>query len=310
VEQTASVKALSMTEQARLDMFTESKPRLMGLAYRILGTVSEAEDAVQDTYVRWLSAQNAGDIREPLAWLNTVCTRRCLDMLKAANKARVNYVGTWLPEPLHDVDVITAEDHLELSSSLTTAFLLLLERLTPKERAAYLLHEVFDSSYAEISKALTMEEAACRQLVSRAKRHVGASKVRSTVSHDMQSNFVLAFQNAIDSGDTQQLETLLTDDVTLCADSGGKVVSISRNLSKKKHVLKFIRSVLSPAWGAGTNEVIQLNGQLGFVIHGTEGGLHAAVSFSYSSEDGIVSDIFIMRNPDKLERLAKKLMKK
>lgn len=309
MEQAASVEALNMSEPTRLDTFTRSKPRLMGLAYRILGTVSEAEDAVQDTYVRWLSAQNADDIREPLAWLTTVCTRRCLDMLKAANKTRVNYVGTWLPEPLHDVDVITAEDHLELSSSLTTAFLLLLERLTPKERAAYLLHEVFDSPYVEVSQILVMEEAACRQLVSRAKRHIGSSRVRSTVSHDMQSSFVTAFQNAIDSGNTQQLEALLTDDVTLSADSGGKVVSISKSLSKKNHVLKFIRLVLSPAWGAGANEVIQLNGQLGFVVHGAE-GLHAAVTFSYLPVGGIVSDIFIMRNPDKLGRLESELTEK
>ncbi|MEN4194546.1 sigma-70 family RNA polymerase sigma factor [Serratia marcescens] len=150
-------------------LFESRRSFLIGLAYRILGSLADAEDAVQDTYIKWLHADRHS-ILNPAAWLTTVCTRRCLDLLRAAQQARVDYVGIWLPEPIQTAAAKTPEQTLELSSSLSTAFMLLLERLTPRERAAYLLHDIFDLPYADLATTLGGEETACRKLVSRARK--------------------------------------------------------------------------------------------------------------------------------------------
>src|SRR5690242_21686362 len=150
-----------MTDREDIAVFEEARPRLLGLAYRILGSRADAEDAVQDTFLKWRTADHA-DIANPGGWLITTCTRRCIDLLRAAHRSRVDYVGTWLPEPMHMLTADPADE--ALGTSLTTAFLLMLERLTPKERAAYLLHEIFDMDYPDIAKALDMNQAACRQL--------------------------------------------------------------------------------------------------------------------------------------------------
>ena len=137
------------SEDDPVPAFEAARPRLLGLAYRILGSRADAEDAVQDTFVKWQAADRS-DVREPAAWLTTACTRRCLDILKAGARARVDYVGAWLPEPIATA-ALAAEDKLELAASLTTAFLLVLERLTPKERAAYLLHDIFETPYPAVA---------------------------------------------------------------------------------------------------------------------------------------------------------------
>ena len=144
--------------------FESRRRHLLGLAYRILGSVAEAEDAVQDTFLRWRAADRDA-IANPAAWLTTACTRRSLDLLKSARRTRVDYVGTWLPEPVRTAAEETPESSLELASSLSTAFLLLLERLSPKERAAYLLHEIFEQPYPDVAAALGLQEATCRKLV-------------------------------------------------------------------------------------------------------------------------------------------------
>lgn len=156
-------------------LFESRRPFLIGLAYRILGSLADAEDAVQDTYIKWLNADRHS-ILNPAAWLTTVCTRRCLDLLRAAQQARVDYVGIWLPEPIQTAVAKTPEQTLELSSSLSTAFMLLLERLTPRERAAYLLHDIFDLPYADLAMTLGGEETACRKLVSRAREKLAAQR--------------------------------------------------------------------------------------------------------------------------------------
>ncbi|WP_425450384.1 sigma-70 family RNA polymerase sigma factor [Virgifigura deserti] len=142
-------------------VFEETRPRLLGLAYRILGSRADTEDAVQDTFLKWRKADR-DKIETPAAWLTTICTRRCLDLLRSAHKSRVDYVGAWLPEPIHTPIDDGTENTLSLASSLTTAFLLMLERLTPKEWAAYLLHDIFDVSYAEVAETLDIRESTCR----------------------------------------------------------------------------------------------------------------------------------------------------
>lgn len=157
-------------------VFEQRRPFLLGLAYRILGSRTEAEDVVQELFIKWLEADRAS-IATPAAWLTTACTRHCIDLLRSAHTSRVDYVGTWLPEPIHTTHQHSPEHMHELASSLSTAFLLLLERLTPKERAAYLLYEIFDMDYAQVAEAIGVQEAACRKLVSRAKAGLGSGQI-------------------------------------------------------------------------------------------------------------------------------------
>ncbi|WP_394840603.1 RNA polymerase sigma factor SigJ [Pendulispora brunnea] len=286
-----------------IEVFEESRPALLGLAYRILGSRADAEDAVQDTFLKWEQARKDEEpIDTPASWLMTVCTRRCIDLLRSAHKARVDYLGTWLPEPIATKAESTSEDHVALASSLTTAFLLLLERLTPKERAAYLLHEIFDISYPEIAKTLNMQEAACRKLVSRARTTVDRPEVRHTVPRERQEQLLGAFEGAIVRGDTGALSALLADDIDLHADGGGKVPTILQVLRGKEAVLAFIIKVVRPAWISNRWVPVDINGARGVLLE-NEGKIVAAMSFSYD-ESGQLADIFVMRNPDKLSRLG------
>jgi len=192
---------------ADLNVFEEARPRLLGLAYRILGTCADAEDCVQDCFLKWSNADRT-QVKSGATWLFSVCTRRALDILRAADRKRVVYVGPWLPEPIHPATPSAVEG--KLATSLTAAFLLLLERLTPRERAAYLLHEIFDQSYAEIAATLEMEVAACRQWVARARQHIDNDKVRHVTSRETQDSILCAFQSAVMSGSTSQLAELLS----------------------------------------------------------------------------------------------------
>jgi RNA polymerase sigma-70 factor (ECF subfamily) len=287
-----------MTNHEDIAVFEEARPRLLGLAYRILGSRADAEDAVQDTFVKWRTAAR-DDIANPAAWLMTSCTRRCIDLLRAAHRSRVDYVGTWLPEPMHMLTADPADD--ALGSSLTTAFLLMLERLTPKERAAYLLHEIFDMDYPDIAKALDMNQAACRQLVSRAKGHVDEAKVRHMTPAARQEELLAAFESAIAGGDTKTLVAMLSDDIALSADGGGKVAAAPKTLQGKANVMGFFDLVLRRFWTQYRLEAADINGGRGFIVHNGD-QVEATVSFAFDEADR-VSGIYIMRNPDKLARL-------
>ncbi|MGF6175932.1 RNA polymerase sigma factor (sigma-70 family) [Ensifer sp. 4252] len=286
-----------------IDIFEDARPRLLGLAYRILGSRADAEDAVQDTFVKWQEADQRA-IESPAAWLTTACTRRCLDLLKAAHRKRVDYVGAWLPEPIHTASEDNAEEKLALTSSLTTAFLLMLERLTPKERAAYLLHEIFGQPYEEVAETLDMQEAAARKLVSRAKTNIGVEKSRHQTPRERQDELLSAFHTAIHGGNIAGLSSLLSADVRLTADGGGKVATVLGVLSGKETVLAFIADRLTEYWAHYVWDVAEINGGRGIVLRGeTENDIAASVSFGYDG-DGNVNDIFIVRNPDKLAHLG------
>ena len=278
-------------------IFEQARPRLLGLAYRILGSRADAEDAVQDAFIKWQGADRDA-IDNPDGWLTTVCTRRCIDMLQAAHRTRVDYVGTWLPEPVYSV---TADDDaLELSSSLSTAFLLMLERLTPKERAAYLLHDILDVPYEEVAKTLDMEEPACRKLISRARQNIERDKVRHVTPLAQQEKLLAAFQDAVSGGDMNRFAMLLSDDIELSADSGGKVAAIARTLHGKAEILEFLEN--AQRWWYSYRWVeMDLNGGRGVVLIG-DGEPITAMSFAYD-EEGRATNIYVMRNPDKLARL-------
>lgn len=269
------------------------------MAYRILGSLADAEDAVQDTFIKW-SNIDSDSLDNAQAWLTTVCTRHCLDMHQRADRTRVDYTGVWLPEPIHHEVTGDASAQLELASSLTTAFLLMLQRLTPKERAAYLLYEIFGEPYGDVARILSVAEPACRQLVSRAKRHIDKDNVRYVAGTEQQNIFLEAFKMAVNHGDITVLSELLADDISLNTDGGGRVPAILKPLYGRERVCRFVGRRLSRYWVDLHWSVITINGTLGIVVKDKETNIHACVSFLYDTT-GRVTTIYIMRNPDKLK---------
>ncbi len=283
------------------EVFEEARPRLLGLAYRILGSRADAEDAVQDSFLKWVRAER-GEIENPASWLTTVCVRRCLDLQRSAQRSRVNYVGAWLPEAVQTSVEHEAEARMDLSASLTTAFLLMLERLKPKERAAYLLHDIFEMPYAEIAGMLEINESTCRKWVSRAKTHIEQAKVRHATPLEQQDQLLAAFRAAVEEGTTARLAELLSSDVRLSTDGGGKVVALRETLQGVEPVLRFVSQGLSRYWIGFEWVVTELNGGRGILLR-QDGATVAAVSFSFD-EAGKATGIFILRNPDKLAHLG------
>lgn len=289
-----------MTPHDDAVLFEQARPNLLGLAYRILGSHADAEDAVQDTFLKWRDADHAA-IENPGAWLTTACTRRCLDLLRSAHRTRVSYVGTWLPEPILTTADGDFEDASTLASSMSTAFLLMLERLTPKERAAYLLHEIFDVDYSQIARTLEIQEAACRKLVSRARDNIQQSQVRSVVPMRRQEQLLAAFEQAVATGSAGPFANMLSEDIRLSADGGGKVAALGEVLEGKALVLDFITDKLHLWWPNYRKVPATINGNLGLLLQ-QEGATVGVVSFSYDAE-GRMTGIYVMRNPDKLARL-------
>ncbi|MCX2724707.1 RNA polymerase sigma factor SigJ [Roseibium salinum] len=290
-----------MTGLSDRETFETARPRLLGLAYRMLGSMADAEDAVQDTFLKWQDADTAG-ISNADAFLTTVCTNRCLDLLKSAHKKRVDYVGPWIPEPLHIELGTTPESDLDRAQSLTTAFLLLLERLSPKERAAYLLHEVFGTPHAEVALTLGISETAARQLVSRAARHITNPVARFIPPADHQNRYLTAFVNALETGSTDHLAGLLAESVRLQTDGGGKTTALRRTLEGAATINKYISRILGRLWAGDRWDFLDINGIRGLVVY--EGSRVAtALTLGYS-EDGKIDQVYIIRNPEKLNRLT------
>ena len=275
----------------------------MGLAYRMLGVIADAEDVVQDTFLKWQAADES-QIRNPEAWMVTVCTNRCLDLLKAASRTRVEYIGPWIPEPLQTETLATQEDDLERAETLTTAFLLLLERLSPKERAAFLLHEVFEKSYPEVSETLGLSEAACRQLVSRSAKTVRQEKARFRPNTGQQAALLSAFQAALATGSPEQLSGLLAEAVNLRSDGGGKATAISRILHGPEQVSRYVAKVIGRLWSEAKVEPCEMNGIYGLIVQAGE-TVAAAMMIGYT-DAGEIGEIYIMRNPDKLGHLRRR----
>lgn len=246
-------------DKAHAKLFEARREFLTGLAYRILGSLADAEDAVQETWLKWLHADRSS-IENPAAWLTAICTRHCIDVLRSAQRARVDYVGIWLPEPIQTATASTPERVVELASSLSMAFLLLLERLAPKERAAYLLHEIFDRPYPDVAAVLGVSEAACRKLVSRARMNVGHPDARNVVPPERQEAMLTAFRLAVETGDTRRLETFLSEDIELRADGGGKVPANPEPLVGRREVLDFVSGKLRDFWRSWEWRATVING--------------------------------------------------
>ncbi len=289
--------------------FEPHRRRLLGLAYRMLGSMAEAEDAVQEAYLRWHDT-NRDIVNEPRAFLMTTTTRICLDVLKSARMKREEYVGPWLPEPITDTASLAPDAQTELAEDLSVGLLRALDRLSPLERAAFLLHDVFDYSFSQIADALDRNEAACRQLASRARTRVREARPKgltpprgATKSIDPRHQELLsAFISASRSGDVERLTRMLASDARLVTDGGGKVPAALNVIEGNDRIAAFLAGVVRKGFTDDMSlrfEVV--NGLPGLLIVGPN-GLVQTNAFEFDGD--AVTAIYIVRNPDKLKHLA------
>jgi RNA polymerase sigma-70 factor (ECF subfamily) len=292
----------TMDEHAAI--FQRNRPRLYGIAYRMLGTRADAEDMLQEAYLRWHGTDVAG-IRTPEAWLTTTVTRLAIDRLRAARVERETYHGPWLPEPLTGEPVATPEQAAELASDLSTAFLLVLERLAPEERAAFLLHDVFDCEYREVAAALGKNEASCRQIVHRARERVRRDRPRFQVSEPARRQLLERFEAALRTADRKALVALLAPDATWMADGGGKVSAASKALQGAEHIAKLMagvgRHLARKFPGRIRPHLMPINGETGLVLF-----IDGVASWALTVEtDGVrILAGYVVLNPEKLARIV------
>jgi RNA polymerase sigma-70 factor (ECF subfamily) len=279
--------------------FTALKPRLFGIAYRMLGSRSDAEDVVQDAWLRWHEADHAA-MRSTEAWLVTVTTRLAIDRLRSRKSERESYFGWWLPEPLVESDEDTPEAAAELASDLSVAFLWVLERLSVDERAAFLLRQAFDLDYKEIASILEKSEAACRQLVSRASERVREGRPRYEVPRHAHKELLSRFMQAASTGDRDAMKSMLTLDAKLVADGGGKVPSFGQILEGASRIAGVFWSLEHAAPGRVAYRLARVNGEPGLLRY-VDGEIESAQSFAF--ESGRIANIYIVRNPDKLSAM-------
>lgn len=274
--------------------FEEHRQFLIGVAYRMLGSLAEAEDIVQDAFLRWSSVDQAA-VDNSRAYLAQIVSRLCLDRMKSAAARREQYVGTWLPEPLIEPPNTPVADDLSL------ALLLTLERLSPLERAAFLLHDVFDMDYAVIAETLERSEAACRQLAARAREHVRDGRPRFTASPESSAKLAEAFASAVLGGNVDELTQLLADDAVLYSDGGGKRLAALNPIFGRDKIVRFLLGVTKkfPVERVRVERVV-INGLAGFVIWTDEG----PETLSVAIEHDRIAGVYAVRNPDKLRHLS------
>ena len=278
------------------DPFTTLRPRLFGIAYRMLGVRADAEDVLQDAWLRW-SRTDASTLQSAEAWLVTIVTRLSIDRLRALKAEREAYVGWWLPEPLVELDAHTPESAAELAGELSVAFLYVLERLGPEERAAFLLRQVFDYDYPEIAAQLGKTEASCRQMVHRARERVQQARTRCEVPRTVHHQLLQRFMQAAKSGDRSAIEALLSEDAQLIGDGGGKVQSFPKPLVGPFRIANLYWALFRRCGAQVVYRMVHINGEPGLLRY-VDGQLESAQAFVTDGER-IVS-IYAVRNPDKL----------
>jgi RNA polymerase sigma-70 factor, ECF subfamily len=301
--------------------FEPYRRRLLGLAYRMLGSMADAEDAVQETYLRWHAADR-DNVSDPRGFLMTTTTRICLDMLTSARARREEYVGPWLPEPVLDTAILAPDRRTELAEDLSIALLLTLDRLSPLERAAFLLHDVFDFSFREVATALDRGEAACRKLATRARTHVRELRPRGAAAPPEPSceidakhaRLISAFGAATRSGDLNALTQLLASDVRIVTDGGGKAAAFEdgsrheggHEIHGADRALRFLvgatRRRPGTLWREGvTFRFASVNGLPGVIVEAPEGPVQTA---AFEIEGDLIRALYVVHNPDKLRHLA------
>jgi RNA polymerase sigma-70 factor (ECF subfamily) len=272
--------------------FEPLRPKLKRVAYRMLGSVSDAEDVVQEAFIRWMKAERA-EVREPEAYLRRTVTRLCLDQLKSARHQRETYIGTWLPDP------VVEEEEVE---DVTLPLMLVLERLSPLERAAFLLHDVFGLGFDEVAAAIQRDPAASRQLAARARTHVREAKPRFKVEKEHGLELAEAFFNASRSGDMKALGAMLSADVSVHADGGGKRPAFTHPVLGYDAVMKLWEklAVVVRHNPSKLVRVTTINGLPGFITLEADGELQTT---ALDIEDGKIAAVYVVRNPDKLKHL-------
>jgi RNA polymerase sigma-70 factor (ECF subfamily) len=289
-------------KERSLALFEEHRQLLFSIAYRMLGTVMDAQDMVQNTYLRWQES-SPDDVQSPRSWLTTVITRLCINHLQLARVQRETYVGTWLPEPLVEEPGASPVENAQLSDSLSLAFLLLLETLTPTERAVFILREGFDRDFAEIAGIVDKSEANCRQILTRARKRIAERRPRfdANTSSDAAEKLVTPFLHAVRAGDLEALLTTMAQDIVLVSDGGGKARALPRPLHGAEPVAKLLINV-TRQYGSKTEDIhfAFVNGLPGFVSFDGETPRRV---MAFGLQDGRINALFVITNPDKLRHL-------
>jgi RNA polymerase sigma-70 factor (ECF subfamily) len=279
--------------------FEPHRAYLVKIAYRMLGSVAEAEDVVQDAFLRWSGAPR-DEVAEPRAYLTRTVTRLCVDRLKSARARREQYVGTWLPEPVVEE---AAAPGAALAHELSVALLVTLERLSPLERAAFLLHDVFELGFDEVARTLERSEAAVRQLAARAREHVREDRPRFHASDEEAARLADAFQAAMIAGDASAISQLLAADAVFYSDGGGKRLAALNPIYGRDRIMRFLIGVTGKRGGVPEPSAIRrawINGMPGFILHSPDGVETLAIEVA----DGAIAALYAVRNPDKLRHLS------
>jgi RNA polymerase sigma-70 factor (ECF subfamily) len=285
--------------------FEAHRAHLLGIAYRMLGTMADAEDVVQEAWLRWRRS-GGSNIHDPRAWLSAVVVRLSLDALRRARARRETYVGPWLPEPLlpDDMRALSADApaaRAELASDLSLALLHVLERLSPEERAAFILHDAFDCDYRDIAAALEKTEEACRKLVSRARERVRADRPRHSATADQHRELIARFSEAVLAQSRDQLMSLFAPDVVFYSDGGGRVPAALNPVFGADHVTRLVIGLARKGLENPTVRSGEINGQFAIVIE-EAGALHSVVTADV--DNGQITAIYVIRNPEKLARFS------
>jgi RNA polymerase sigma-70 factor (ECF subfamily) len=298
------MEASGMT--GREQLLDELRPLAFRVAYRMLGSVSEAEDIVQEALLRVHQALDGGQaIASPQAFVTTIATRLAIDELRSARARRELYVGDWLPEPLVTDDPADPARQAETADSISMAMLLVLESLSPEERAAFLLHDAFDYSYREIAPIIGKNESNARQLASRARRHIAEHRPRFQTTREHQEELARRFFAAAESGDLAELEALLADDVVLTGDGGGKAPALSRALSGRSRVANVLHNwaaARARIQGGISFHLVEINGGPGALALDANHRVMAALSLEIA--DGQIQQVMSVVNPDKLAHIG------
>jgi RNA polymerase sigma-70 factor, ECF subfamily len=281
-------------------LFQQHYARLFGIAYRMLGSRADAEDVLQDTFLRWHSAP-LEQIQSPEAWLTTAATRLSIDRLRRLKVERESYFGPWLPEPLSDADLKTPEIAAEFDSDVSVAFLTMLEALAPEERAAFILHDIIDDDYVDIAEALGKSEAACRQMVHRARERLTARRRRFQVDQETRTRMLRKFIGAVTSGDREQIISLLAEDATMVSDGGGKAIAVFRPLLGAQRISMLWYAIARRMPPRARRFIVRVNGEPGIAFFWKD-HLHSVATVETDGER--IYEYYTIANPDKLRSFA------
>lgn len=280
----------------KTQLFNQHRSELINIAYGMLGTLSDAQDIVQDAYLKWRGV-TLDEINNPESYLKTIVSRLCIDHFRSAKQQREEYIGPWLPQPIVDSDPQLPDMNIELHDKLTIALLHILENLSPDQRAIYLLHDVFDYTFSEISELLDKKPATCRKAAQRARKQIRDNSLPQNPSKEEAEQTIDQFIKALRSRDMDKLQTILTDDAVMYSDGGGKATAAPKPIKSMKKVSKFLMSIADKNKEVVSVENTFVNNRPGFKVF-MDSELHSVWSFSI--RDGRIDKIFAVLNPSKL----------